>query len=139
MECPFCDSRSEVISENETTLVLFDKYPVTKLHALIIPKRHISSFFDLTIKEQQNCLVLLNTMKKNLSDYDSSISGFNVGINDGSDAGQTISHCHIHLIPRRKHDVMNPRGGVRHVIPNKGNYDSITVLNEEEKFKIFSV
>ena len=109
---------------------------MTRLHSLIIPKRHTLSFFELNDKEKQACLDLLSITKNKLSEEDKSISGFNVGINDGADAGQTISHCHIHLIPRRKNDMKNPRGGVRHVIPEKGNYECITPISiQDEKFK----
>jgi len=140
MECPFCNSKSEIIFEEETVLGVFDKYPVTKFHALIIPKRHVSSFFELTSKEQHDCLIMLNNAQRMLSSWDSSISSFNVGINDGRDAGQTIPHCHIHLIPRRLNDVKDPRGGIRHVIPNKGNYDDIVPINVlEEKLKLYPI
>jgi len=137
--CPFCNTTIEINIETKNVIAVLDKYPVTKFHTLLVPKRHVSSFFKLTIEEQQDCLLLLQTIKESLSKSDNTISGFNVGINDGKDAGQTIPHCHIHLIPRRKGDVKNPRGGVRHVIPDKGNYDTITSIDiQEEKFKTIS-
>lgn len=103
-------------------IATLDNYPVTDYHTLIIPRRHVSSFFELTKNEQQGCLDLLLLARTQLLLDDPSITGFNVGINDGIDAGQTIMHCHIHLIPRRKNDVKTPSGGIRHVIPEKGDY-----------------
>ncbi len=120
--CPFCNS-SEIEIENEFAMVVLDKFPVTLNHCLIIPKRHEISFFNLTMEEQLDCLSLINTIKPHLCSIDTTISGFNIGINDGNDAGQTIPHCHIHLIPRRKNDVQFPMGGIRHVIPEKGYYE----------------
>jgi diadenosine tetraphosphate (Ap4A) HIT family hydrolase len=98
-----------------------DRYPVVKDHSLIVPIRHIYSFFNLGTAEQKACFKLLEEQKDGLK-KDSSISGLNIGINDGIDAGQTILHCPIHLIPRRKGDVIDPRGGLRHMIPDKGFY-----------------
>lgn len=123
--CPFCSSASESSHQNELAFVISDKYPVTKFHSLIIPKRHASSFFELTDEEKQDCLSLLSLTKNKLCEVDKSISGFNVGINDGADAGQTISHCHIHLIPRRKNDVKYPMGGIRNIFPKKGYYETL--------------
>jgi len=120
--CPFCNIDDKKILETKNAIVIYDKFPVTKNHSLIIPKRHIESFFDLTAEEYADCMVLIKTSKKTLCELDRTISGFNIGINDGVDAGQTISHCHIHLIPRRKGDVKEPSGGVRHIIPRKGFY-----------------
>lgn len=99
-----------------------DKYPVTKGHMLITPLRHTPSFFELGASEQKACLQLLENLKQKVLVQDSKVTGFNIGINDGIDAGQTVMHCHIHLIPRRKGDVSDPRGGIRHVIPNRGYY-----------------
>ena len=120
--CPFCISTDKKILETKNAFVISDKYPVTKYHSLIIPKRHVESYFDLTPEEFADCMVLIKTSKKTLCELDGTISGFNIGVNDGVDAGQTISHCHIHLIPRRKGDVKEPSGGVRHIIPEKGFY-----------------
>ena len=97
-------------------------YPVTDLHSLIIPTRHVSSYFDLTDQELTELPRVIVDIKDSLLEIDRKISGFNIGINDGKDAGQTIFHCHIHLIPRRKNDVSSPRGGVRGVIPDKQSY-----------------
>ena len=120
--CPFCNNNDKKLFETKNAFVISDKYPVTKYHSLIIPKRHVESFFELTPEEYADCFVLIKTSKKTLSELDKTISGFNIGVNDGTDAGQTITHCHIHLIPRRKGDVDNPLGGIRHIIPEKGFY-----------------
>ena len=119
--CIFCKEENSLI-ENEFAYAIFDKFPVTTLHVLIIPKRHVETFFELTLSEKNQCLDLLDQVKENLIQKDDSISGFNVGFNSGKDAGQTIMHCHIHLIPRREGDVTEPQGGIRNVIPGKGKY-----------------
>jgi len=120
--CPFCNIDDKILFQFKNAIVISDKYPVTKYHSLIIPKRHVESYFDLTPEEYIDCIVMIKTAKKTLCELDKTISGFNIGVNDGADAGQTISHCHIHLIPRRKGDVKDPSGGVRHIIPEKGFY-----------------
>lgn len=120
--CPFCNNHDKILFETKNSYVIYDKYPVTKNHSLIIPIRHVESFFDLTPEEIADCMVLIITSQKTLCELDKTIFGFNIGINDGVDAGQTIAHCHIHLIPRRKGDVKDPSGGIRHVIPEKGFY-----------------
>ena len=120
--CPFCNIDDKKLFESKNAFVIYDKYPVTKNHCLIIPKRHVESFFELTAEEYADCMVLIKTSQKTLCELDKTISGFNIGVNDGADAGQTISHCHIHLIPRRKGDVEKPSGGIRHIIPEKGFY-----------------
>ena len=122
-ECIFCNiDQSRIIDSDKYFNVILDIYPVTELHTLIIPHRHVASYFDLTEQEQSSLFLLLNKHKDKLQKMDSTITGFNMGINDGEDAGQTIFHCHIHLIPRRKGDVENARGGVRGVIPSKQSY-----------------
>ncbi|MDG1687434.1 MAG: HIT family protein [Gammaproteobacteria bacterium] len=121
--CLFCNIPTErIIEENELAYVIEDNFPVTEKHTLVIPKRHVSSYFELTEEEVIACDSLLEKNKDRILITDSSISGFNIGINIGEDAGQTIFHCHIHLIPRRKGDVINPKGGVRGVIPSKQSY-----------------
>jgi diadenosine tetraphosphate (Ap4A) HIT family hydrolase len=121
--CIFCNiERKRVLVENELAYSIRDAYPVTNLHTLIIPKRHKSSYFDLGRPEINACNELLGQMKDQIVSMDSTIKGFNMGINDGMVAGQTINHVHIHMIPRRLGDVTNPRGGIRNVIPGKGNY-----------------
>ena len=122
-DCIFCNlEASRIEDQNELFLVIKDLYPVTEGHTLIIPKRHVPSFFELTDEEQASFLETLHVQKQKLASTDKTITGFNVGINDGEDAGQTVMHCHIHLIPRRKGDMENPRGGVRGVIPEKQSY-----------------
>jgi diadenosine tetraphosphate (Ap4A) HIT family hydrolase len=98
---------------------------VTKKHLLIIPKRHVSSYFDLGQPEINAIHYLANKWKKQIEREDNNVSGFNMGINDGKDAGQTIFHVHIHLIPRRHGDLDFPEGGVRGVIPEKRRYVSV--------------
>jgi diadenosine tetraphosphate (Ap4A) HIT family hydrolase len=122
-ECIFCSlDSSRIESENNLFMLIQDLYPVTDGHRLIIPKRHIASFFDLTDEEEKAFILMLKETKNVMKSEDSTITGFNVGINDGIDAGQTVMHCHIHLIPRRNGDMQNPRGGVRGVIPEKQSY-----------------
>jgi diadenosine tetraphosphate (Ap4A) HIT family hydrolase len=122
-DCLFCnpDSERELIVESATAYAIYDKFPVNDGHALIIPKRHIENYFDLTFKEQSACMFMLNKVKKIVFDRFKP-DGFNVGINVGEKAGQTVNHVHIHLIPRYNGDVEEPRGGVRGVIPNKQKY-----------------
>ena len=123
MSCIFCELPSDrLIDETELTLVFRDAFPVTDLHTLIIPKRHVSDYFNLTIAERDDIQNLLLKHKDLIENEDSSISGFNVGNNIGLSAGQTVFHVHTHLIPRRDGDVESPRGGVRGVIPGKQTY-----------------
>ena len=121
--CAFCNNDDKKLIETKNAFVISDKYPVTQSHSLIIPKRHVESFFELTPEEYADCMILIKTIRKILCKQDVTITGFNIGVNDGIDAGQTITHCHVHLIPRRKGDVENPFGGIRHVIPQKGFYE----------------
>jgi ATP adenylyltransferase len=121
--CAFCEVPTDrVIAENELCFAVRDQYPVTELHSLVIPKRHVSDFFDLYQPERNAIHAMLDEQRRVIQETDASVTGFNVGINAGEDAGQTISHCHVHLIPRRKGDIENPRGGVRGVIPDKRIY-----------------
>lgn len=123
IDCPFCNTNSdrEIILETESEYSIFDKFPVNIGHALIIPKKHVSNYFDLSSEEQEACFKMLNSIKDILiQKYNP--DGFNIGINIGEAAGQTISHVHIHLIPRYSGDVEKPRGGVRGVIPSKQSY-----------------
>ena len=110
------------IDENDLFFAVRDGYPVTALHTLIIPKRHILSFFELNRSEQDGLFSFLDKQKKSILTVDPSVSAFNIGINDGPEAGRSVDHLHIHLIPRRKGDMDNPRGGVRGVIPEKQKY-----------------
>ena len=121
--CLFCNiEKSGCAHENELAYVSYDSYPVTEYHCLIIPKRHIKNYFDLSNDELLACNELIQTVKKEIIEKDSSVKGFNLGTNIGKVSGQSILHCHLHLIPRREGDVDNPQGGVRSVIPNKQHY-----------------
>jgi len=122
-QCLFCNKKKQkIIYSTELMFVVRDSYPVTKLHTLIIPHRHVSDFFDLNDNELGDLSKILKKEKQSLLNLDKTVSAFNVGVNAGKDAGQSIMHCHIHLIPRRKGDIENPRGGVRGVIPSKQKY-----------------
>ena len=121
--CLFCITKNEdVIEENELAYATFDSYPVSNHHCLIIPKRHVKDYFELNAKEITACDKLIKKIKNRVENDDNTIKGFNIGMNSGVVAGQTIMHCHIHLIPRREGDVENPQGGVRGVIPSKQHY-----------------
>ena len=121
--CIFCEMPSErVIAENELAYAILDAFPVTEAHNLIIPKRHVSDFFSLYQPERNAMQQLLEEQRQNILNADSTVTGFNIGNNVGEDAGQTVMHCHTHLIPRRRGDVEEPRGGVRGVIAEKQNY-----------------
>lgn len=119
--CPFCNHKRDIISETELSFAIYDGFPVSKGHALIIPKRHTANYFHFTYEEQVDCILLLNKVKKVVQEKFSP-DGFNIGININEPAGQTVPHMHIHLIPRYEGDVDEPRGGVRGVIPAKKNY-----------------
>jgi ATP adenylyltransferase len=110
--CPFCQSL-EVVAEYNSVFAIKDNYPVTKGHHLIIPFRHTENYFSMNDQEREDTTALLKALKPNLEEKDPTITGFNIGMNSGETAGQTVMHSHIHLIPRRKGDTLNPRGGVR--------------------------
>ena len=121
--CIFCKIRKEELQfENQLAYSSTDSYPVSEFHSLIFPKRHVETYFELTNEEVQACNELILKTKEKILKQDSSVKGFNIGTNAGKSAGQSIMHCHIHLIPRRKGDVENPQGGVRSVIPSKQHY-----------------
>ena len=121
--CLFCNINSkDLVFDNEFAFASFDSYPVSKYHSLIVPKRHILDYFELTNDELLACNDLIKKIKKKIQNEDKTVDGFNIGTNSGVAAGQSIMHCHIHLIPRRKGDVDNPQGGVRGVIPSKQHY-----------------
>ncbi len=120
MLCPFC-SFTDAIMENSYALAIYDRYPVNKGHVLIISKRHISSYFEATAEEKQAIWELIDKSKC-LLDKRFQPDGYNVGINIGKAAGQTVMHLHVHLIPRYKGDIDNPTGGVRGVLPDKRMY-----------------
>jgi len=120
--CAFCTLPVvRVIEENATAMVIRDGYPVSPGHTLLIPKRHTGSFFDLSEQERSDLLSLLDYAKRAL-DEELHPQGYNIGINDGAAAGQTVPHVHLHLIPRFEGDLPDPRGGVRWVIPDKAKY-----------------
>ena len=121
--CIFCnEKKNNIVDENEHAYASYDPYPVSKKHCLIVPKRHVKDYFDLSEKEILACNQLIKSMKIKIEEKDKSVKGFNIGTNSGKAAGQSIMHCHIHLIPRREGDVKNPQGGVRSVIPLKQYY-----------------
>ena len=123
-QCLFCNkTKQKIIYSSEFFFVVRDSYPVTKHHTLIITNRHVSDFFDLESKELEDLNKILKEQRLSLMNLDDDITAFNVGVNAGVDSGQSIMHCHIHLIPRRKGDIENPRGGVRGVIPSKQKYN----------------
>ena len=120
--CPFCAlPATRIIGTNEHALWIRDGYPVSLGHSLVIPKRHIASFFEATEVERHALLALLDEAKQ-AAVTEFAPDGFNIGINDGPAAGQTVPHLHIHLIPRFSGDLVDPRGGVRWVIPEKADY-----------------
>jgi len=125
-DCLFCEitmkNKRRIVIENELCYAIRDQFPVTNLHTLLIPKRHVADYFSLHQPEINALHSLANTARESILASDSSVTGFNLGVNSGQDAGQTIFHCHVHLIPRRKGDIDNPRGGVRGVIPDKRIY-----------------
>jgi diadenosine tetraphosphate (Ap4A) HIT family hydrolase len=122
MTCPFCTLPAHrIIDANEHGIVVRDGFPVSKGHTLIIPKRHVGSFFEITDEERADLLVLLNKAKVVIQE-EFNPDGYNIGINDGQAAGQTVPHLHMHLIPRYKGDRNDPRGGVRWIIPEKADY-----------------
>lgn len=121
--CPFCapEEERELLTESASAYAILDKYPVSPGHALIIPKQHLACYFDLSL-HTKTALWLMTDRVKNLLTEKYHPDGYNIGVNIGESAGQTIPHVHIHLIPRYAGDVVNPRGGVRGVIPGKGDY-----------------
>ena len=121
--CIFCKIKHEELQfENQLAYSSIDSYPVSEFHSLIVPKRHVETYFELNNEEIQACNELILKTKEKILKQDPSVKGFNIGTNAGKTAGQSIFHCHIHLIPRRLGDVDNPQGGVRSVIPKKQYY-----------------
>lgn len=121
--CLFCEflKNKEIAAENDLAFAIFDGFPVNLGHVLVIPKRHVANYFELTTEEVLAIRDLLQRMKTEV-DAKFHPDGYNIGVNVGADAGQSIFHVHVHLIPRYKGDVKNPRGGVRGVIPAKQSY-----------------
>ena len=121
--CIFCNiKKDEIIFSNELAISSFDSYPVSKHHALIFPKRHVKDYFELNNDEILACNNLIKLLKDFILKKDPTVKAFNIGSNAGKISGQSIMHCHIHLIPRREGDVENPQGGIRGVIPLKQHY-----------------
>ena len=121
--CIFCNSKeSDIAHQNELAYASYDSYPVSNLHCLIIPKRHIKDYFELNNEELVACNELIKIIKDEIYAKDKSVKAFNIGSNIGKISGQSIMHCHIHLIPRREGDVENPQGGVRSVSPKNQHY-----------------
>lgn len=119
-QCPFC-SLTNFVTSNSVGLVLRDAFPLTEGHTLIVPRRHIASLFEMTAVEQAKLWQLVDEVRSALVEQFHP-DAFNIGINDGKAAGQTIPHAHIHVVPRYRGDVADPRGGVRWVIPQKAAY-----------------
>jgi len=121
-QCPFCTiNPARIIGVNDYAMAIFDGFPISPGHTLIIPKRHIASLFETTAEERGALFDLLTDMRKSLM-TDRNPNGFNIGINEGADAGQTVMHLHIHLIPRYTGDISDPRGGIRWIFPDKAAY-----------------
>ena len=116
--CPFCEPGERVVARNELALAVRDREPASPGHTLVVPRRHCESFFELTPEEAAACHALLREQRETLV-REHHPDGFNVGVNEGSAAGQSVAHTHLHLIPRYAGDHPDPRGGVRHVIPTR--------------------
>jgi len=123
-DCPFCSAaiESRIIERLGTVVAIEDKHPVTKGHVLVLPIRHTPDFFSMTFEEKKDTDELIRILRNKIEKSDSTVTGFNIGVNCGKSAGQTIMHAHIHLIPRREGDISKPKGGVRGVIPNMMGY-----------------
>ncbi len=120
--CPFCNlNASRIQLENEVAITILDAFPVSEGHILVVPKKHVTSLYDLPPIEQASLWQLVSEVRGYLSDI-MHPDGFNIGINDGQAAGQTVMHAHIHVIPRRIGDDPDPRGGIRRVITGKAQY-----------------
>lgn len=122
VQCVFCQlPRERIVAENDSAILIADAFPVSAGHSLVIPKRHMASFFEATAAERAAMLELLDLARATVL-RGQRPDGFNIGINDGAAAGQTVPHLHMHLIPRYQGDQVDPRGGVRWVIPDKADY-----------------
>ena len=122
-DCVFCNLTTDRVEiQNELAIGFTDAFPVTPGHRLVIPKRHVKDYWELSSEERDACHWLLVAFRDLISSQEPRVTGFNIGLNAGTSAGQTVFHCHFHLIPRRSGDVPDPRGGVRHLIPGKGAY-----------------
>ena len=120
--CPFCTVPVQrIVRDSDHAFVIRDGYPVSPGHTLVIARRHVGSLFELTEVEQADLLVVLGAAKKHL-DAEFRPDAYNIGVNDGAAAGQTVAHLHIHLIPRYRGDRPDPRGGIRWIFPEKADY-----------------
>jgi diadenosine tetraphosphate (Ap4A) HIT family hydrolase len=120
--CPFCPPKEhEILAEHPLAVAVTDSNPLTKGHALVIPRRHVPSFFELTVDERVAICEVLDRVKERV-DTEHEPDAYNIGINDGAAAGQTVMHVHVHVIPRYKGDADDPRGGVRWIFPRKADY-----------------
>jgi|SRR5450755_2594228 diadenosine tetraphosphate (Ap4A) HIT family hydrolase len=119
--CIFCELDRPTIAESVLSIAFFDRFPVSRGHALVVPKRHVVTVWELSEDEYADTFALVREVKNVLYTLYKP-DGFNVGVNSGEAAGQSVWHAHIHVIPRYAADVPNPRGGVRNIIPGKGNY-----------------
>lgn len=121
-DCPFCNPNpSALFHEGDAVFGVWDAFPVSEGHALLVTRRHVASWFDATPSEREELAEATNAARRAIQRR-FTVSDFNIGVNVGGTAGQTVPHLHVHVIPRRLGDVPDPRGGVRHVIPSKGNY-----------------
>jgi diadenosine tetraphosphate (Ap4A) HIT family hydrolase len=121
-DCPFCRlEKTRIRVESEFAVAVLDAFPLTEGHTLVVPKRHVANLFDLTEEEHAAVWSLVAQVRAKLM-AELKPDGFNIGLNDGEAAGQTVKHAHVHVIPRRKEDVADPRGGVRWIMPNKAQY-----------------
>ncbi len=121
--CPFCGMRkSRMVAQHNSVYAIKDASPVNDNHLLIIPLRHCETYFDLTLEELCDAHALIEKLRLEILKADPAVAGFNLGVNCGETAGQTVFHTHIHMIPRKKNDTPHPRGGVRGVIPDKMDY-----------------
>lgn len=138
-DCVFCNTSSlQVLRKNAHAFAIKDKYPVSLNHSLVIPVRHVESFFELTVDEVNACMDLLRELGKEIRQNDSKVDGFNLGLNDGEVAGQTINHCHWHIIPRRRKDVEDPRGGIRRVVGGRGYYGACDISGPDVGIETWS-
>lgn len=121
MDCPFCNLKENILFENDYAVAFFDSYPVSKGHALIIPKRHSEHYFELT-KEEIGAMFELSQKVKEYLDKEFHPDGYNIGFNVLEAGGQSVMHTHMHIIPRYKGDVEKPRGGIRKIVKQKDTY-----------------
>lgn len=120
--CPFCDVEpSRIIAAGKYAIAVRDAFPLTEGHTLVVPRQHVVSIYALSAEEQADFWAFVAEVRHLLA-KELNVNAFNIGVNDGSAAGQTIEHAHVHLIPRRPGDVNDPRGGIRHIIPGKARY-----------------